>query len=494
MQRLLIANRGEIAARIVRTARARGLSTVAVHSEADADALHVRLADRAVAIGPPAASESYLRIDRVIDAARRTGADAVHPGYGFLSENAAFAEAVIEAGLVWIGPPPEAIRAMGPKDTAKRLMQAAGVPVVPGYHGEEQDDDRLAAEAEAIGWPVLVKARAGGGGKGMRAAHGPSEFAEALARARSEARASFGDDAVLIEKLVANPRHIEVQVFADRHGGVVHLFERDCSLQRRHQKVIEEAPAPGMTPAFRRAMGEAAVEAARAVGYEGAGTVEFIVDGAVLEEHGAAAARGEEAAAPTAFYFLEMNTRLQVEHPVTEMVTGLDLVGLQIDVALGARLPAQEAFALDGHAVEARLYAEDPARGFLPQTGRLDRLRLAAPEGVRVDAGVEEGDRVEAHYDPMIAKVIAHGPTRQAAFDRLAEALAASDLVGLDANLGFLGRLIDDADVRAGRLDTGLIGRGGDRLAAEPAPEAADLALAAGVLAGLAAPASPLAG
>ncbi|MFO1056809.1 MAG: biotin carboxylase N-terminal domain-containing protein, partial [Dongiaceae bacterium] len=360
-RKILIANRGEIACRIIRTARRLGIATVAVYSEADAGALHVALADEAVAIGPAPARDSYLRADRIVDAAERAGAEAVHPGYGFLSENAAFAEACAAAGLVFIGPPPAAIRAMGSKSEAKALMEAAGVPLVPGYHGADQDPARLAEAARAIGFPVLIKASAGGGGKGMRRVDAPAEFAAALDGARREAASAFGDDRVLVERYLLRPRHVEMQVFGDSHGTILHLFERDCSVQRRHQKVLEEAPAPGMTPALRRAMGEAAVAAAWAVGYVGAGTVEFILD-----------AEGR-------FYFMEMNTRLQVEHPVTEKITGLDLVEWQLRVAGGEKLPLrQEDLAIHGHAIEARLYAEDPENGFLPATGRLDRLAFPA--------------------------------------------------------------------------------------------------------------------
>ncbi|MEO0995149.1 MAG: biotin carboxylase N-terminal domain-containing protein, partial [Pseudomonadota bacterium] len=453
MRRLLIANRGEIAARIARTARGLGIETVAVYSDADAGAVHVRSCDQAVRIGPAPVSESYLRADALLEAARATGADAIHPGYGFLSENPDFAEAVAAAGLAWVGPPATAIRAMGLKDEAKRRMEAAGVPVTPGYHGDTQDPAFLAERAAEIGYPVLIKASAGGGGKGMRLVETPDAFAEALARAQSEAASAFGNDRVLIEKFIQNPRHIEVQVFADSHGSTVHLFERDCSAQRRHQKVIEEAPAPGMTEALRAAMTGAAVRAAEAVGYVGAGTVEFIVDGSRMT--------------PDAFYFMEMNTRLQVEHPVTEAVTGTDLVAWQLAVASGAPLPlGQDQIRLSGHAVEARLYAEDPAHDFRPQTGRLTALRLS--EAVRVDTGVTEGDTVTPHYDPMIAKLIAHGPDREAAFARLGAALAESQLAGLTSNLGFLARLVADAEMRAGRLDTGLIARQGDSLLADP--------------------------
>ena len=377
---LLIANRGEIAVRIARTARRMGIATIAVFSEADANALHVAAADRAVPIGPAPARESYLHIPRIIDAARRAGATAIHPGYGFLSENAAFAEACAAAGLVWVGPPPAAMRAMGSKSAAKALMEQAGVPVLPGYHGAEQDPAALEAHAARTGFPLLIKAVAGGGGRGMRVVTAPAEFAPALAAARQEAASAFGDDRVLIERYLQRPRHIEVQVFADTHGNAVHLFERDCSAQRRHQKVMEEAPAPGLDPARRAAMGQAAVACARAVGYVGAGTVEFVADA-------------------DGFFFLEMNTRLQVEHPVTEAITGFDLVEWQLRVAAGEPLPAaQEAIRCTGHAIEARLYAEDPALDFAPSTGRLAALRLPeAGDGVRVDAGFRAGDTVSVH-------------------------------------------------------------------------------------------------
>ncbi len=467
IRRLLIANRGEIAVRIACTARRLGIETVAVYSEADRDALHVRVADRAVAIGPAPAAESYLAGDRLLEAAHATRADAVHPGYGFLSENAAFAEAAIGAGLVWVGPPPAAIRAMGLKHEAKRRMEAAGVPVVPGYHGGAQDDARIAAEATRIGYPLLVKAAAGGGGRGMRRVDRPEDLVPALARARSEALSAFGNAALLIERYVETPRHIEVQIFADHEGRVVHLFERDCSLQRRHQKVIEEAPAPGMTDTLRRAVTGAAIRAAEAVGYVGAGTVEFIVDA--------------DRMTPDGVYFLEMNTRLQVEHPVTEAVTGIDLVEWQLRVAAGEPLPlAQHEIPLSGHAIEARLYAEDPAEGFRPATGRISAL--AWPEDVRVDAGVAAGDHVSPHYDPMLAKLIAHGPTRAAALARLTEALAETHLAGVTTNLTFLERLLGDRDVEAGHLDTGLIARHLDALTARPEPTLADLALAAAAL------------
>ncbi|WP_282025354.1 acetyl/propionyl/methylcrotonyl-CoA carboxylase subunit alpha [Limimaricola cinnabarinus] len=476
--KILIANRGEIAARVITTARRMGLKTVAVHSDADAGAVHVRLADEAVRIGPAPVGESYLRTGAIIEAARATGAGAIHPGYGFLSENPDFVEAVEAAGLVFMGPPASAIRAMGLKDAAKTRMEEAGVPVVPGYHGEGQDAAMLAEEAGRIGYPVLIKARAGGGGKGMRLVERAEDFADALAGAQAEGLASFGDAAVLVEKYVTSPRHVEIQVFADAHGNVVHLFERDCSLQRRHQKVIEEAPAPGMPEHVRAAMGAAAVEAARAIGYVGAGTVEFIADGAQgLREDG--------------FWFMEMNTRLQVEHPVTEAITGLDLVEWQIRVARGEALPlAQDELRIDGHAVEARLYAEDAERGFLPATGRLERLRF--PEAarfelgaLRVDAGVVEGDEITPHYDPMIAKVIAHGATREEAMARLLGALEATQVGGTVTNLGFLAALLRHEGFRAGEVDTGLIGRDLDALTAKPAMPGHVPVLAALVASGL---------
>ncbi|WP_420391655.1 acetyl/propionyl/methylcrotonyl-CoA carboxylase subunit alpha [Acuticoccus sp.] len=471
MKTLLIANRGEIACRIIRTARARGLATVAVYSAADAAAQHVAMADEAVPIGGAAPADSYLRGERILEAALATGADAIHPGYGFLSENPDFVEAVEGAGLTFVGPPASAIRAMGLKDAAKALMEEAGVAVVPGYHGDAQDGATLAVEAERIGYPVLIKARAGGGGKGMRRVDDPADFAEALAAAQREGEAAFGDPRCLVERYVATPRHIEIQVFGDRHGNVVHLFERDCSLQRRHQKVIEEAPAPGMTEAMRGAMGEAAVRAAKAIGYVGAGTVEFIVD-------------ASEGLSPDKFYFMEMNTRLQVEHPVTEMVTGLDLVALQLDVADGAPLPfAQDDLVLTGHAFEARLYAEDPARGFLPATGRLTTLRLPKGEGVRVDTGVVEGDRITPHYDPMIAKLIVHGPDRASALARLAGALAATRIAGCATNAAFLRRLAEHEGFAAGEVDTGLIAR--DQEALTRPAEASPGAMAVAALAQL---------
>jgi len=451
-QKILIANRGEIAARVIATARRMGIATVAVHSDADAQALHVTLADEAVRIGPAPVAESYLNGQAIIAAALRTGAEAIHPGYGFLSENPAFVEAVEAAGLTFIGPPASAIRAMGLKDAAKRLMEAAGVPVVPGYHGPDQDPARLAREAQAIGYPVLIKARAGGGGKGMRLVEDPAAFPAALESAAREAQASFGDPACLIEKYISSPRHIEVQVFADTQGTTVHLFERDCSLQRRHQKVIEEAPAPGMTDPVRTAMTQAAIQAARSIGYRGAGTVEFIADGSgPLREDG--------------FWFMEMNTRLQVEHPVSEAITGLDFVELQLRVAAGEPLPfAQGDLQIDGHAIEARLYAEDAERGFLPATGRLTHLAFPPATAfrrgpVRVDAGVRAGDEITPWYDPMIAKVIAHAPDRTTALTLLGQTLDATRIAGSTTNLAFLAALTRHPDVQAGKVDTGLIAR-----------------------------------
>jgi 3-methylcrotonyl-CoA carboxylase alpha subunit len=444
---VLIANRGEIAVRIARTAKRLGLRTIAVYSEVDAGALHTRVADEAHPIGPPAARESYLVAEKLIEVARRAGAQCIHPGYGFLSENAQFAESCAAAGIVFVGPPPSAIRAMGLKDRAKALMEKAGVPVVPGYHGDLQDPKFLKEKAYRIGYPVLIKAVAGGGGKGMRRVDKHAEFDTALESATREAQSSFGDPRVLVEKYITAPRHIEMQVFADRHGNVIHLNERDCSLQRRHQKVIEEAPAPGMTAEVRDAMGRAATEAARAVGYEGAGTVEFIADGANgLKVDG--------------FWFMEMNTRLQVEHPVTEAITGLDLVEMQFRVAAGEKLPlAQADVPIEGHAVEARLYAEDPERGFLPSTGKLTALEFPQGEGIRVDTGVEAGSIVSPYYDPMIAKVIAHGADRTQALDRLAAALGDTIVVGPHANAAFLKALAEHPEFRAGHFDTGFIDR-----------------------------------
>jgi 3-methylcrotonyl-CoA carboxylase alpha subunit len=466
---VLIANRGEIAVRIARTAQGLGLRTIAVYSDADAHALHVRACDEAFPIGPAPAAASYLSAERLIATARQAGADCIHPGYGFLAENADFAAACAAAGIAFVGPPPEAIRAMGLKDRAKSLMAKAGVPIVPGYHGDRQDPDFLKRKAYETGYPVLIKAVAGGGGKGMRRVDKHSEFETALAGAVREATAAFGDPRVLIEKYVASPRHVEIQVFADRHGHVIHLNERDCSLQRRHQKVIEEAPAPGMTTELRAAMGAAAIAAARAVGYEGAGTVEFIADGA----------RGLR---PDGYWFMEMNTRLQVEHPVTEAITGLDLVEWQFRVAAGEPLRlAQEQVPLTGHAVEARIYAEDPERGFLPSTGKIRELMLSAGEGiVRVDTGVTTGDEVTPFYDPLIAKMIALGPTREVAVDRLAGALEAAVVAGVRSNTGFLAKLLRAQEFRAGRHDTGFIERNLDTLAPPPrGPDCAAIAAGA---------------
>ncbi len=445
--KILIANRGEIACRVIRTARRLGIRCVAVHSEADAGARHVRLADEAVLIGGAEARDSYLDSGRILEAARKTGAEAVHPGYGFLAENAAFAEACAAAGIAFIGPPPAAIRAMGSKSAAKELMARAGVPLLPGYHGESQEPGFLEREAGRIGYPVLIKASAGGGGKGMRIVGRAADFAEALASCQREALSSFGDARVLVEKYLERPRHVEIQVFADSLGNCVHLFERDCSVQRRHQKVLEEAPAPGMTAERRAAMGRAAVEAARAVGYVGAGTVEFIV--------------GQDGG----FHFMEMNTRLQVEHPVTEMVTGLDLVEWQLRVAAGEPLPlAQEQLALRGHALEARIYAEDPERGFLPSTGRLVHLAMPTESpNLRIDSGVEEGDEITPYYDPMIAKLIVwdgdEGNARERALARMRQALAQFRVVGVASNVDFLSRLVACPAFANADLDTGLIER-----------------------------------
>ncbi len=470
IQSILIANRGEIACRIIRTARAMGLRTVAVYSEADAQAMHVAQADQAVAIGPAAARESYLVGDKIIAAALETGAEAIHPGYGFLSENAEFAQAVLDAGLVWVGPPPAAISAMGLKDAAKALMQKAGVPTTPGYLGENQDADFLAAEAAKVGYPVLIKAVAGGGGKGMRLVEQPADFADALASCQREAAASFGNAHVLIEKYILSPRHIEVQVFGDAHGNVVHLFERDCSLQRRHQKVIEEAPAPGMDAATREAVCQAAVRAAQAVGYQGAGTIEFIAD-------------GSEGLRADRIWFMEMNTRLQVEHPVTEAITGQDLVEWQIRVASGEPLPRrQDELAIHGWAMEARLYAEDPAKGFLPSIGRLDHLHFGMVAGGRIDTGVAQGDTISPFYDPMVAKVIAQGSTRDEARQRLAAMLDQTAVWPVRTNAAFLARLLHHPQFAAGDVDTGLIGRDGAALAEPLAPSAGVLAKAAAKL------------
>ena len=465
---LLIANRGEIARRIIRSAQALGIRTIAVHSDVDAGMPFVREADEAVCIGTAAAADSYLRQDRLLEAARVTGAQAIHPGYGFLSENAGFAEAVVAAGLVWVGAPPAAIRAMGLKDAAKARMIAAGVPVTPGYLGEDQSPDRLRAEGDAIGYPVLIKAVAGGGGKGMRQVEAPADFAEALASCKREAAASFGDDRVLIEKYILSPRHVEVQVFGDTHGQVVHLFERDCSLQRRHQKVIEEAPAPGMDAETRGAVCDAAVRAARAVDYVGAGTIEFIAD-------------ASEGLRADRIWFMEMNTRLQVEHPVTEAITGQDLVEWQLRVASGEPLPKSQAeLSITGWAMEARLYAENPATGFLPSTGPLDRLRF--PANVRVDSGVEEGGAVTPFYDPMIAKLIVHGATRTQAAQRLAAAARGTQVWPVRTNAAFLVRAAAHPDFVAGRVDTGFIARHADALIAPAEPSAEVIAAAAAAI------------
>ena len=462
---LLIANRGEIACRIIRTARRMGIRTVAVYSDADAKALHVRSADAAAHIGPSPARESYLVGEKIIAAAKATKAEAIHPGYGFLSENAEFAQSVIDAGLVWVGPSPESIRAMGLKDAAKTRMIAAGVPVTPGYLGEDQSPERLQAEADAIGYPVLIKAVAGGGGKGMRRVESAAEFSHSLDSCRREAASSFGNTDVLLEKYILSPRHIEVQVFGDSHGNVVHLFERDCSLQRRHQKVIEEAPAPGMDAATREAICAAAVRAAQAVDYVGAGTIEFIADAS----DGLRADR---------IWFMEMNTRLQVEHPVTEEITGVDLVEWQLRVASGEALPKrQDELAINGWAMEARLYAEDPAKGFLPSVGKLEELRLNG-NVARIEAGVEEGDQVSPFYDPMIAKIVAHGDDREEARGKLMEALTRSIAAPIKTNKGFLFECLADDRFANADLDTGLIAARGDRLIPPEGPtqEAANVA------------------
>jgi 3-methylcrotonyl-CoA carboxylase alpha subunit len=451
---VLIANRGEIACRIARTAKRLGMRTIAVYSAADVEAVHVRVCDEAYPIGPAEARASYLSIERLIEAARRAHAECIHPGYGFLSENADFAEACAQAGTVFVGPPPAAIRAMGLKDRAKALMEAAGVPVVPGYHGERQEPKFLKEKAYEIGYPVLIKPAAGGGGRGLRRVERHAEFEAALEAAIRESAAAFGTSRVLVEKYVAAPRHIEIQIFADRHGNVIHLGERDCSLQRRHQKIVEEAPAPGMTADLRAQMGAAAVEAARTVGYSGAGTVEFVADGTAGLRTGA-------------FWFIEMNTRLQVEHPVTEATTGLDLVEWQFRIAAGERLPlAQEQVRLHGHAVEARVYAEDVEGGFLPSPGRIAALQW--PADVRIDAGVEAGSNVPPFYDPMIAKLIASAPTREAALDRLKNALDRTVIAGPRTNLAFLTALCRAPAFRSGRVDTGFIDRNLAALGAIP--------------------------
>ncbi len=456
LESVLIANRGEIARRIIRTARKLGVRTIAVYSDADADAPHVREADEAVHIGPAPARESYLVQEKILAAAKQTNAAAIHPGYGFLSENAAFAQAVIDAGLIWVGPPPAAIDAMGLKDAAKKRMAEAGVPVTPGYLGDDQSPERLQKEADAIGYPVLIKAVAGGGGKGMRKVLEAGEFAAALASCQREAAASFGDQKVLIEKYVTRPRHIEVQVFGDSHGNVVHLFERDCSLQRRHQKVIEEAPAPGMDEATRAVVCEAAVKAARAVNYEGAGTIEFIAD----------ASQGLKA---DRIWFMEMNTRLQVEHPGTELITGQDLVEWQLRVASGEPLPlTQDELKIDGWAMEARLYAENPATGFLPSTGRLEWFNLPNDGDVRVDSAVRKDGEVSPFYDPMIAKIIVQERNRESAARRLRRACEAIQVWPVKTNAGFLARCAGHPEFVAGNVDTGFIDRYSDTLVPKP--------------------------
>ena len=455
LKSLLIANRGEIACRIIRTARELGVRTIAVYSDGDADALHVRMADEAVHIGPSPARESYLVGEKIIEAAKTSKAQAIHPGYGFLSENADFAQAVIDAGLIWVGPKPDSIRAMGLKDAAKKLMADAGVPVTPGYLGENQDPKRLKKEANAIGYPVLIKAVAGGGGKGMRRVDAGKDFDDALESCKREAASSFGDDRVLIEKYILSPRHIEVQVFGDSHGNVVHLFERDCSLQRRHQKVIEEAPAPGMDEATREAVCSAAVRAAKAVNYEGAGTIEFIAD----------ASDGLKA---DRIWFMEMNTRLQVEHPVTEEITGQDLVEWQLRVASGEKLPKkQEDLSINGWAIEARLYAEDPVKGFLPSIGRLE-LADFPEEALRVETGVEPGDEISPYYDPMIAKLVAAGEDRDEAMMNLAAALYALRIWPVKTNAAFLLACLQTSEFRQGDVTTGLVGKLGEELTEPP--------------------------
>ena len=477
--KILIANRGEIACRVMTTARHLGIKTVAVYSEADAGSRHVSFADEAYCIGPAAARESYLRGDTILAVAKQCGADAIHPGYGFLSESEDFAQACEKAGVTFIGPPPGAIRAMGSKSAAKDLMGRAGVPLVPGYHGDDQNPALLQKEADKIGYPVLIKASAGGGGKGMRIVEKAADFAAALASCQRESKASFGDDKVLLEKYLQRPRHIEIQIFADAHGNCVHLYERDCSVQRRHQKVLEEAPAPGMTAERRKAMGKAAVAAAGTVGYVGAGTVEFIAEPDVGKNAGK-------------FYFMEMNTRLQVEHPVTEMITGIDLVEWQLRVACGEPLPLrQDEIAIRGHSIEARIYAENPDRNFLPSTGRLTYVRApkgvefrSAPAPVRVDSGVREGDSITPYYDPMIAKLIVWGDTREIALARMGASLREYRVVGVATNIEFLGRIIASKAFATAELDTGLIERNRAELLPPPAV-AGDEVLALATLAEL---------
>jgi acetyl-CoA carboxylase biotin carboxylase subunit len=466
VRRLLIANRGEIAVRIIRACRELGLESVAVYSDADRAAPHVRLADSACLIGPASPAESYLRIPAILEAARASGADAIHPGYGFLSENARFAGACADAGLTFVGPPADVIARMGSKLAARDLMQAAGVPVVPGQRPDDQSDEGVRAAARQVGMPLLIKASAGGGGKGMRTVREEHELDEAIAAARREAQAAFGDGMLYVERLIERPRHVEVQIMADRHGHIVHLFERECSVQRRHQKVIEETPSPVLTPALRARMGDAAVAAARAAGYVNAGTIEFLLDG-----HGDAAT----------FYFLEMNTRLQVEHPVTEEVTGVDLVRAQLAVASGDELPwTQAALSQRGHAIECRVYAEDPDQGFLPQAGRLLAFRPPEGPGIRVDVGVREGDTVSVHYDPLLAKLIAHGETRDAAIDRLVAALRRFVVLGIRSNVPFLLRVLQHERFRRGDVHTGFLAEAHDELmrpahATSPDADAPDL-------------------
>ncbi len=446
--KILIANRGEIAVRVASTARQLGIASVAVYSSADSQALHVEACDEAYCIGGAAASESYLNAVRILEVASQCAATAIHPGYGFLSENAAFARACEAAGIAFIGPPASAIEAMGSKSRAKALMETAGVPLIPGYHGDEQQDDKLAAESKRVGYPQLIKASAGGGGKGMRLVEAEKDFAEALLSARREASAAFGDDKMLIERYLGKPRHVEMQIFADSHGNCVHLFERDCSIQRRHQKVLEEAPAPGLSDELRDRMGEAAIDCAKAIGYVGAGTVEFLLD------------------TDGSFYFMEMNTRLQVEHPVSEMITGQDLVEWQLRVAAGESLPLQQQqIVLQGHALEARIYAENPQRDFMPAAGQIDYLKLPGLNaGVRVDTGVRCGDTIGINYDPMIAKLIVHGPDRATAVARLAHALQQYQILGLHTNLGFLSRLVAMPEFVAADFDTGFIATHHERL------------------------------
>ncbi len=460
-QTLLIANRGEIACRIIRTARRMGITTIAVYSDADANAQHVQQADTAIRLGPAAARDSYLNITAILDAAQRTGAHAIHPGYGFLSENPDFADACVAAGIIFVGPTGASMRAMGSKSAAKSLMENSGVPLLPGYHGEDQTPSALGQHAARIGFPVVIKAVAGGGGRGMRVVHAADDFAAALASAQQEGAAAFGNQNVLVERYLPRPRHIEVQIFGDTHGNVVHLFERDCSTQRRHQKIIEEAPAPGITDATRTALGNAAIAAARAVNYQGAGTVEFVMDA-------------------TGFYFLEMNTRLQVEHPVTEAITGFDLVEWQLRIAAGEFLPVtQEKITATGHAFEVRVYAEDPARDFAPSIGRLSAFQMPTQDA-RVDAGFVRGDNVSIHYDAMLAKLIVHAPTRAEALGKLRRALAHTNITGVAHNLDLLDRIAAHPDFAAGGIDTGFIARHADALLApQAAPDATVLVLAA---------------